>query len=436
MRQARAPASSNEAHAPHTLDQAESITGADTATIRRFKQFAVLSDSALTAIAAQSVVEKIPAGQQLMEIGTRGDSVLFLLTGRLEMTSANGAPHEIEGSSAEADYAISYLQPHRYTVTTSSPAVILRVNRTTLEKYVNERNSSTYDVEEIEAGEQLRDSLLFHELYEGCRSDRLRLPSLPDIAFKVRKAFENKRSDLWSIALIIDSDPAIAAKLIRVANSANYRGENPADTTTGAVIRLGAATTKELVMSFAMRELFNTRSATLNQRMHSLWKHSIDIAATCFVVAGRTADFEPETALLAGLLEYIGAIAIISYAEKYPEITDNSAELERVINTLHPHVGGMILHSWGLPENISIVPAASEDWFRCSTHTPDYCALVMFAKLLNRLRRDQHADALPPIHELPCLAALGFGDLTVESTLAMAATIKDQIDKMRRLLNT
>ncbi len=233
--------------------------------------------------------------------------------------------------------------------------------------------------------------------------------------------------------MAIDSDPAIAAKLIRVANSAMYAGSDPVDTTSGALVRLGWSTTRQLVTSFAMREMFNTDSASLKRRMQKLWRHSIEIAATCFVVAGKTRQFEPETALLAGLLENVGAIAVITYARKYPEITARPTELERVIETLHPRVGNMMLRSWGLPENVALVPLESRDWYRAPTRAPDYCCLVLFANLLHRLSQQPRPD-MPPIHELPCLSGLGLGEITLESVLALAESTKTQICKMRTLL--
>ncbi len=63
-----------------------------------------------------------------------------------------------------------------------------------------------------------------------------------------------------------------------------------------------------------------------------------------------------------------------------------------------------------------------------------YCAMVMSANLLNRLRNETGAN-IPPIHELPSLAALGRGDLTLGTARDLAENTKDQNRKMRRLLS-
>ncbi len=366
-------------------------------SLRRFKQFASLSEETLTEIARHSAIREFPAEERLAQIGTSSQYAVYLITGRLTIESGNGARRSLEGGSNEAGYAVSLLQPHRYNVTTTSPVQVLCVDRDVLQRCLNEQSSSAYVVEEVDAGAELRENLLFRELYVGCQDDKLQLPSLPEIAVR-------------------------------------YRGNDPVHTTSDALVRLGWSTTRELVTGFAMRELFNTKSSTLKRHMQKLWRHSVDIAATCFAIAGKIKDFEPETALLAGLLQNVGAIAVIAHAEKYPEIVQRPGELERIIVKLHAHVGSMMLRCWGFPDEVSLVPLSATDYYRSPTTAPDYCGLVLFANLLIRIRNDSNPD-IPPLHELPSLAALGLGDLSVDSARRLAENTKQQVEKMRHLLS-
>ncbi|MDH3281711.1 MAG: HDOD domain-containing protein, partial [Gammaproteobacteria bacterium] len=111
-------------------------------------------------------------------------------------------------------------------------------------------------VENIEGGDELRDNLLFHEIYQVCINETLKLPSLPDVAMKVRIAVEDEHADAARVARVVEADPPIAAKLIKAANSAFSRGQKPVDKTSGAIVRLGTDTTKQLVISFALKDLF------------------------------------------------------------------------------------------------------------------------------------------------------------------------------------
>ncbi len=410
-----------------------SIRRPDVETLRRFRQIRQLSEEAITKIAAHASVNEVPPSQALARLGTRSNVVLFLIEGRLLIKAADGAQHEIESDTEDAEGAVSFLQPHRYTVTSSSPALVLFVNREMLDKLSNKQNDATFEVEEVYDGCELRDSLLFHELYQNCSNDNLKLPSLPDIAIRVRKAIEDEDWSIDKVSWIIESDPAITAKLIKVSNSVMYCGQTPVDTTVEALVRLGMRTTLQLVTSFSMRELYSTRSKYLQAHMERLWNYSIEIAATCYVVATRMRGFNRETALLAGLLDDVGGIAIVTQAEKYPEIANSPNELERVIEKLHADVGGMMLRSWGFPEKIAMVPNGTEDWYHTSKETPDYCNVVLWAKLLQRLK--QAGDPkVPPLEELPFLSALDLCDPTIESVLEFAEQYEEKISKMRAVL--
>ncbi len=392
-----------------------------------------LSEEALTEVTAHASVNEVPPSQVIARLGTRSNIVLFLLEGRLLLKNADGTQHEIKSRTENAEGAVSFLQPHQYTVTTSSAALVLFVNREILEKLSNKQNDTTFEVEEVDDGFELRDSLLLHELYQGCSDDNLKLPSLPDIAIKVRKAVEDEEWSIDRVSRIIESDPAITAKLIKVSNSAMYCGRTPVDMTVEALVRLGMRTTLQLVTSFSMRELFSTESNFLQTRMEKLWDHSMEIAATCYVVAGKTGGFNRETALLAGLLDDVGGIAIITHAEKYAEIANFPDELERVIEKLHADVGGMMLRFWGFPDNIAMVPSGTEDWYHTSNEKPDYCNVVLWAKLLQRLKQGDDPQ-VPPLDELPFLSALGLRDLTIESALELAEQYEEKISKMRAVL--
>ncbi|MGD8589184.1 MAG: HDOD domain-containing protein, partial [Chromatiales bacterium] len=161
--------------------------------------------------------------------------------------------------------------------------------------------------------DQLTQTLL-NDLDHG----RLILPSLPDIAIRVGREMNEENTNARKLAYIIQTDPVITAKLIRTANSPLYAGVSPVDSCTGAVIRLGASTTHNLVLTFALRELFVTQSPILKTYMQQLWKHSVKVSAICYVLAKVVGGFNPERALLAGLLHDIGVVAILNYTIGFP----------------------------------------------------------------------------------------------------------------------
>ena len=90
----------------------------------------------------------------------------------------------------------------------------------------------------------------------------------------------------------------MAAKLLKAANSALYGGLSAVETCPAAVVRLGMGTTRHLVLSFALKDVFKSDEPMIQERMRVLWKHSAQIAAICFVLAREIEGMQPEEALL------------------------------------------------------------------------------------------------------------------------------------------
>ncbi|HCR46442.1 MAG TPA: cyclic nucleotide-binding protein, partial [Marinobacter hydrocarbonoclasticus] len=133
-------------------------------------------------------------------------------------------------------------------------------------------------------------------------SNQVQLPSVPDVAWKVRRVVDREDSSATEVASAVSADPAMAAKLVRSCNSPLYRGFSDVRNVREAVVRLGLRTTRQLVTVFAMREVFKTRRAALQKEMEQLWRHSREVAALCWVLADHATRIDPEEALLAGVL--------------------------------------------------------------------------------------------------------------------------------------
>jgi HD-like signal output (HDOD) protein len=99
-------------------------------------------------------------------------------------------------------------------------------------------------------------------------------------------------------------DPSLSANLLRVAHSALY-GRTSRITTVGhALVRIGAATARKIMLAAAMRPLY--ASAGLS----AIWSHSLSSAPLCSALAGCTGLLTPEEGLVFGLVHDIGAIAV------------------------------------------------------------------------------------------------------------------------------
>ena len=154
--------------------------------------------------------------------------------------------------------------------------------------------------------------------YHDLKSNNFTLPSLPDVAYRIRQIADKDETSAEDIANVVNADPAMTVKLVKSCNSPLYRGFNEVASCRDAVIRLGIQTTQQLVTVFAMRELFRSNKPELKKAMAALWEHSREVASIAYVLAEITPGLNKDHALLAGLIHDIGAIPVITYAENYP----------------------------------------------------------------------------------------------------------------------
>ncbi len=269
---------------------------------------------------------------------------------------------------------------------------------------------------------------------EDLESDRLILPSLPDVALRVARVLDNGISDSEAVAEVIQTDPAITVKLIKAANSAMYGRCQPLETCAAAVVRLGSALTHKLVLSLSMRELFTTESPLLQQRMQALWKHSTEIAALCFVLAKRDTRFNPEQAMLVGLLHDIGAVAVLNYIDKFPLEVTQPKIIDDAVKSLRARTSSMILEKWRFPSEFTVAAFEAEDWMRDTGGIPDYCDLVVMAQLHSSMGTDK-TGLNPVISETTAYNRLELGDLMPDSSLKFRDEERERIGQAESLLN-
>jgi len=189
----------------------------------------------------------------------------------------------------------------------------------------------------------------------------------------------------------------------------------------------------QLVITFALRELFRCNSSLLNKKMREIWEHSRQVGAIAHVLAGHCKNLDPETALLAGLVHDIGSVAVIGYARNFPEINEHPAALEATMRQFRGQLGNMILAKWQLPAFLAQVASEAEHWQREHKGTCDYVDLVIIAKLHALIGHHQDRE-LPEIDQTPAYAKLGFHESSPESSMQILDQAHQEIQETVSLL--
>lgn len=198
-------------------------------------------------------------------------------------------------------------------------------------------------------------SIFLNELKEAVANDSVTLPSLPEVALKIRDVVDNDDATAEQVAKALSQDGAVSARLIKVVNSPLYRTRTPVDDLQNAVTRLGVTLVRDLVINLAMKQMFRASSAVLDKKFRFIWNTSVDVAAICQMMSVTMDDISKEQALLAGLVHNIGALPIMQFAENDQAFIDDACSLDEIINECQGSVGELILKSWNFPENLIAV---------------------------------------------------------------------------------
>jgi len=253
----------------------------------------------------------------------------------------------------------------------------------------------------------MTDQEAFHnELLSDLKNGSLVLPTLPEVALRVRDVVDDPEASAADLADIIITDAALSTRLIKVANSPLYRGRLEIDSIQMAVARLGQKIIRSLVTSLVMEQMFQATSQNLDKHLHDLWEHSIEVSAICQVIANKHAGIQADEAMLAGLIHEIGVLPILMKADEKPELLKNTATLNTVIENIHTQVGAEILKSWKFPENLITAVAEQNDLTRDSENGPDLVDVVQVARLQSYINTER-ALSEEELETVPAFKKLG-----------------------------
>lgn len=193
------------------------------------------------------------------------------------------------------------------------------------------------------------------------RLDRVKeLPSLPEVVLKLQEVVSDPNSSAKDVAAVVETDPAMAAKLLKLANSAYYRsGGQEITSIQHAVARLGFKEIRKNCLAMAVVNLFRGKPTVIDRR--AFWHHSLTVACATRAVAELSAEviIDPDEAFIAGLLHEIGALVLDEYFGRlYILVHQEAKRSKRAIHLVekeslklnHAEVGAYLLERWNLPE--------------------------------------------------------------------------------------
>jgi len=248
------------------------------------------------------------------------------------------------------------------------------------------------------------------ELLAAIDDDNLVLPTLPEVALRIRQVAEQNDVTVAGLAGVIGQDAALSARLIKVVNSPLLRARVEATNLQTAINRLGINYSSNLAIGLVIEQIFHARAPAVADKMRDVWLTSLEVAGISSELCSHYCTLAADQAALAGLTHLIGVLPILSYAQERDELLSDRLSLEHVIEHIHPTVGQHILARWEFPQALVDVPMHCLQAGR--GHGPlDYGDIVMIARLIQRgdesaLMNLQHLPALSGLHGNPSAATL------------------------------
>jgi len=188
------------------------------------------------------------------------------------------------------------------------------------------------------------------------------IPTSSGIVSKVIEIIYDKSSGAKDLADILQYDPPLSAKVLKVANSAYYGSSSTITSLQRAVVALGFDTIKEVVTTVSMAHYFRQSENSDGIDRRGLWLHSVGTAKAAQLFAEGTGLERPDVAYIVGLLHDIGKILLaLTFPRHYSHVVKYALENNirilfaerKILNTDHAMIGKLLCDMWALPDEMS-----------------------------------------------------------------------------------
>jgi putative nucleotidyltransferase with HDIG domain len=231
------------------------------------------------------------------------------------------------------------------------------------------------------------------------------LPTIPIVAIKVMQLIESESATAEELAKIVASDPAVAARVLKISNSSFYGCQRQIQTLSGAIIVLGFSTLRSLVVAASVKQVYKPYGLT--EKM--LWEHSFAAGLAARIIATQTRAANEEEAFLAGLFHDIGKIIMNTLDRvKFQEVMQHCynegtsfGEAERGVYPFgHDEVGAYVIRKWNLPEVLTTAILQHHKLEFSAEDSPAVRNLTAVTSLADQFCLKLGIGSREPLHEL------------------------------------
>ncbi|WP_319524090.1 HDOD domain-containing protein [uncultured Desulfosarcina sp.] len=184
------------------------------------------------------------------------------------------------------------------------------------------------------------------------------LPPLPTVVTRAMDMLSDPEVDIREVEKVIGNDQSLVTKLIKISNSVLYGGLQRVESLSQALARLGAKTTKNLILTASMKAYFFRNNPGMHTWGQSLWQHAAECGMAARRIAVAVGYEDPEKAFVGGVLHDIGKLVLllvsgdtyrrIQSLKKRESLCDHEAE-KKILKTDHMEIGELLMEKWNMP---------------------------------------------------------------------------------------
>ncbi len=400
----------------------------------KFDDFKDLDDAALVYISEKAEATTYPVNERIIA-EKESSNILYLVHGAFDIQTSGGVNQSMSAESERAQHPVFSSNAPGLYARCILPTEIIRIKKDIIEKYGirhnRDKDNLDYDnLETVVAGDT--NVKLIYEITQLFKSNAITLPSLPEIALYINSELNNENLGTKKLAQIVQMDPIIAARIVQVANSALYGGNNNSDSIQNAITQIGLESIRNIVMGVVLRDLFMPNTELVVHKMTQFYENSIRTGVICYELAKQIPEFNPERAFLFGLLHDIGVIPILVAVDAHAELAHKAGNLEMVLSQLKSHIGGMILQQWKFDNELVNNAREAYNWER-DVDKADYCDLVQVALKHSHLLGGEKIDG-PDLCDLPAFKRLGLEELNLIDNITVLKEISMRVTELIKMI--
>lgn len=185
------------------------------------------------------------------------------------------------------------------------------------------------------------------------------IPTLPIVSKQIMALMSDEDVSIKKVAALIERDQAMAVKILKIANSSFYGTLTKVSTIDHALVVLGLAEVKAILLAFSIHNFFYSNDNGYERSR--FWTHAIVCSQVARYLARHFRMGTDETLFLSGLIHDMGKVVFDHYFhEDFARVVEHvnqhngtfSAAEKEIMGITHYQVAAKLLQQWRFPEKV------------------------------------------------------------------------------------